>query len=279
MSESRCPRLLSFLIYRMGGGGERQERRLARRQDQQPPSPPYSGGVRTSEAAVLPYIPYPSSPVTGCPLATQLPILQPRRTSQLGALMSDPITGIEVPVLAVTLHPQTRQWLTLGGTYCNPLTKTLAPLEVGGPMKDPATGDIVPILGVGLDEHTGLATLGVLHPAVPVWPGCPVSPSLTPPSCSSQTRNCPRLSFHAASAPNLPSLSPLPSLLPHRYRGTPKVIFQEGSSSCQYHVSPVFLPLVLPRPCCSSLWPPSFFSPTPCLACLYYQGSLSYLTL
>ncbi|XP_042138072.2 uncharacterized protein LOC121831164 [Peromyscus maniculatus bairdii] len=114
-----------------------------------------AGGVRTSEAAVLPYIPYPSSPVTGCPLATQLPILQPRRTSQLGALMSDPITGIEVPVLAVTLHPQTRQWLTLGGTYCNPLTKTLAPLEVGGPMKDPATGDIVPILGVGLDEHTG----------------------------------------------------------------------------------------------------------------------------
>ena len=47
--------------------------------------------------------------------------------------MTDPTTGIEVPVLAVTLHPQTRQWLTLGGTYCNPLTKTLAPLELGGP--------------------------------------------------------------------------------------------------------------------------------------------------
>uniref|UniRef100_A0A8C2N3W6 Predicted gene, 32742 n=1 Tax=Cricetulus griseus TaxID=10029 RepID=A0A8C2N3W6_CRIGR len=111
--------------------------------------------VRTSEVAVLPYLPYPTSPVTGCPPATRLPTLQPRRTSQLGALMSDPITGIEVPVLAVTLHPQTRQWLTLGGTYCNPLTKTLAPLELGGPMKDPVTGGIVPILGVGLDEHTG----------------------------------------------------------------------------------------------------------------------------
>ncbi|XP_076781284.1 uncharacterized protein LOC143439190 isoform X3 [Arvicanthis niloticus] len=114
-----------------------------------------AGGVRTSEVTVLPYVPYPVSPVTGCPPDTHLPILQPRRTSQLGALMSDPITGIEVPVLAVTLHPQTRQWLTLGGTYCNPLTKTLAPLELGGPMKDPVTGGIVPILGVGLDEHTG----------------------------------------------------------------------------------------------------------------------------
>ncbi|GAB1294201.1 Predicted gene, 32742 [Apodemus speciosus] len=114
-----------------------------------------AGGVRTSEVAALPYVPYPTNPVTGCPPDTRLPVLQPRRTSQLGALMSDPITGIEVPVLAVTLHPQTREWLTLGGTYCDPLTKMLAPLELGGPMKDPVTGGIVPILGVGLDEHTG----------------------------------------------------------------------------------------------------------------------------
>ncbi|KAM7337607.1 hypothetical protein ACRRTK_003726 [Alexandromys fortis] len=114
-----------------------------------------AGGVRTAAAAILPYVPYPASPATGYPPATHLPTLQPGRASQLGALMSDPLTGIEVPVLAVTLHPQTRQWLTLGGTYLSPLTKTLAPLELGGPMKDPVTGDIVPILGVGLDEHTG----------------------------------------------------------------------------------------------------------------------------
>lgn len=83
--------------------------------------------------------------------------------------MTDPITGIEVPVLAVTLHPQTRQWLTLGGTYCNPLTKTLAPLELGGPMEDPVTGGISPILGVGLDENTGLlaALNAVLPPSRP----------------------------------------------------------------------------------------------------------------
>ncbi|XP_032974847.1 uncharacterized protein LOC117029780 [Rhinolophus ferrumequinum] len=125
-----------------------------------------SGGVRTSEAAILPYVPYPTCPATESPAATRLPILQPRRTSQLGALMTDPITGIEVPVLAVTLHPQTRQWLTLGGTYCNPLTKTLAPLELGSPMEDPVTGGISPILGVGLDENTGqVLALGGLRDA------------------------------------------------------------------------------------------------------------------
>lgn len=76
---------------------------------------PCPGGVRTSEAAILPYVPYPTCLATGSLPATRLPVLQPRRTSQSGALMTDPITGIEVPVLAVTLHPQTRQWLTLGG--------------------------------------------------------------------------------------------------------------------------------------------------------------------
>ncbi|XP_019509167.1 PREDICTED: uncharacterized protein LOC109388688 isoform X1 [Hipposideros armiger] len=125
-----------------------------------------SGGIRTSEAAILPYVPFPTCPATGSPPATRLPILQPRRTSQLGALMTDPITGIEVPVLAVTLHPQTRQWLTLGGTYCNPLTKTLAPIELGSPMEDPVTGGISPILGVGLDENTGqVLALGGLRDA------------------------------------------------------------------------------------------------------------------
>lgn len=140
------------------------------------------GDVRTSEAAILPYVPYPTCPATGSPPSTHLPVLQQRRTSQLGALMTDPITDIEVPVLAVTLHPQTRQWLTLGGTYCNPLTKTLAPLELGGPMEDPVTGGISPILGVGLDENTGLlAALSAVLPLLPAWPGFPIP-------CSQPTR-------------------------------------------------------------------------------------------
>ncbi|KAB0392046.1 hypothetical protein E2I00_009156, partial [Balaenoptera physalus] len=109
-----------------------------------------SGGVRTSEAAILPYVPYPTCPATHSPPASCLPVLQ--------------------------------QWLTLGGTYCNPLTKTLAPLELGGPMEDPITGGISPILGVGLDENTGLlAALGaILLPLLPTWPGFPILSSRPP---------------------------------------------------------------------------------------------------
>lgn len=133
-----------------------------------------SGDVRTSEAAILPYVPFPTCPATGSPPATCLPVLQPRRTSQLGALMTDPNTGLEVPVLAVTLHPHTRQWLTLGGTYRNPLTQTVTPLELGGPLEDPVTGSISPILGVGLDENTGLpAVLSVTLPPSPPFLSAP----------------------------------------------------------------------------------------------------------
>lgn len=228
---------------------------------------PYPDVVRTSEVAVLPYLPYPTSPVTGCPPATRLPTLQPRRTSQLGALMSDPITGIEVPVLAVTLHPQTRQWLTLGGTYCNPLTKTLAPLELGGPMKDPVTGGIVPILGVGLDEHTGLATFGLFHPVVPVWPGCPISPSLQLPLALARLETMPHPLF-----PLCLCLS-----VKHPQDDFTVEVNPRGQLFLPVPHTPLVLVLGTAWPCYSSLLS-SFFSHMPCLAYLYYQGSLSYLT-
>ncbi|KAM6431636.1 uncharacterized protein PHA67_001204 [Liasis olivaceus] len=63
---------------------------------------------------------------------------------------------MEVPILAITAHPQTGQQLTLGGTYLNPLTGMVAPLEIGGPMKAEESGKIVPILGVSLDNNTGI---------------------------------------------------------------------------------------------------------------------------
>lgn len=179
--------------------------------------PPCPGGVRTSEAAILPYVPYPTCPATGSPPAARLPLLQPRRTSQLGAVTTDPATGIEVPVLAVTLHPHTRQWLALGGTYCNPLTKTLAPLELGGPMEDPVTGGIWPILGVGLDEDTGVLAgrLGAVPSASPVrpWPPTPPGPLHPPcsrPGCKPPQTPLSTLPPHSA-LPHLHAVSPSPS--------------------------------------------------------------------
>lgn len=224
---------------------------------------PCPGGVRTSEAPILPYVPYPTCPATGSPPATCLPALQPRRTSQLGAVMTDPVTGIEVPVLAVTLHPQTRQWLTLGGTYYNPLTKTLTPLELGGPMEDPVTGGIAPILGVGLDENTGLLTaLGAVLPASPpCLPDSPISPLQLPGILVQAANSTPSPTFPSTifCVPLIPTFPPLPcSPRPFFISGT---VPQEGKrelsqfccrtksmfstkrghhfSSCHHHVLPI----------------------------------------
>ncbi|XP_042327722.1 uncharacterized protein LOC121932806 isoform X2 [Sceloporus undulatus] len=104
---------------------------------------------------IFPYIPYPMCPNTGLPIKSKLPILQPEKVFKLGGFMHDPASGIEVPILAVTIHPQTGQKMTLGGTYLNPLTGMVTPLEIGGPMRATEGGKIVPILGVSVDSNTG----------------------------------------------------------------------------------------------------------------------------
>ncbi|XP_077162698.1 uncharacterized protein LOC143822002 [Paroedura picta] len=114
-----------------------------------------SGELHRLEVPVFPFVPYPISPRTGLPVKSNLPVLQPEKIFKLGGFMQDPTTEIEVPILAVTLHPQTGQKLSLGGTYLNPLTGTVTPLELGGPMRAPEGGEIVPILGVALDSNTG----------------------------------------------------------------------------------------------------------------------------
>ncbi|XP_067422998.1 uncharacterized protein [Emydura macquarii macquarii] len=114
-----------------------------------------SGELCKSEVPIFPYVPYPICPRTGLPVKTNLPRFQPDRVFKLGGLMLDPATEIEVPVLGVTIQPQTGQKLSLGGTYMNPLTGTVTPLEIGGPMIEPEGGKIVPILGVSLDNNTG----------------------------------------------------------------------------------------------------------------------------
>ncbi|XP_021231917.1 uncharacterized protein LOC110387733 isoform X3 [Numida meleagris] len=114
-----------------------------------------SGERQKPEVPIFPYIPYPVCPDTGLPVKTKFPVLCPEKIFALGGLMADPVTEIEVPVLGVTIHPHTGQKLAVGGTYLNPITGTLTPLEIGGPMTEPEGGKIVPILGVGLDGNTG----------------------------------------------------------------------------------------------------------------------------
>lgn len=102
---------------------------------------------------ILPYIPYPLDPRTGLPVDCKFTDIH-QAPCENYALMVDPISGLEVPILAVTRHPKTQQYLALGGTYLHPLTNILSPIEIGGAMIG-ARGKIFPILGIGLDRSTG----------------------------------------------------------------------------------------------------------------------------
>lgn len=69
--------------------------------------------------------------------------------------MSDPECGLHVPILAMTLHPQTGVVLPIGGIHTDPVTGLPVPIELGSLMADPDSGRAVPVLAVMLDEETG----------------------------------------------------------------------------------------------------------------------------
>lgn len=69
--------------------------------------------------------------------------------------MADPDTGVPVPILAVTIHPQTGLVYPLGGVFVCPITRLPQPIQIGYPMLDARTGNVVLTVGVGLDPATG----------------------------------------------------------------------------------------------------------------------------
>ena len=69
--------------------------------------------------------------------------------------MCDYDTGVLVPILAVTIHPQTGMVYPLGGVHMCPISRLRQPIQIGCPMMDPRTGSMALITGVGLDLHTG----------------------------------------------------------------------------------------------------------------------------
>lgn len=69
--------------------------------------------------------------------------------------MADPDTGVPVPILAVTIHPQTGLVYPLGGLHVCPLTHMPQPIQIGSPVLEPRLGKLVLTVGVGLDPATG----------------------------------------------------------------------------------------------------------------------------
>lgn len=69
--------------------------------------------------------------------------------------MLDPDIGVPVPILAVTIHPQTGLVYPLGGLHICPITSLPQPIQIGFPMLDSRTGKFVLTVGVSLDPVTG----------------------------------------------------------------------------------------------------------------------------
>ncbi|TSQ58039.1 hypothetical protein Baya_11465 [Bagarius yarrelli] len=113
------------------------------------------GKVGKWESHVIPFIPYPSSHHSDLLGPSKLRSLQTGQKLVFGGPMYDYETGILVPILAVTIHPQTGIVYPLGGVHVCPVTRLQQPIQIGCPMLDHHTGNVVLITGVSLDSHTG----------------------------------------------------------------------------------------------------------------------------
>lgn len=105
--------------------------------------------------ALIPYIPYPTNPNTGQPVDTGLKMFKQPSELKLGATMADPVTGINVPVCAMTIHPQSRARLPVGGTYTDPITRIVQPIEIGAMMLNKAQNKLAMIVGIRIDHLSG----------------------------------------------------------------------------------------------------------------------------
>ena len=113
------------------------------------------GEALRGDEQLIPYIPHPVNPTTGALTQTKLKPLDSTGELKFGAAMSDPKTGLHVPITAVTIHPQTGAVLPLAGTHINPVTGLPVAIEIGSMMVDPDTLMPVPILAIALDPTTG----------------------------------------------------------------------------------------------------------------------------
>ncbi|KAM6933261.1 uncharacterized protein FYW49_001628 [Xenentodon cancila] len=115
-----------------------------------------TGDNRKWDSPLLPFIPYPSSCHSDQPLpSTRFKGLRTGQRLQLGIPMADPDTGVPVPVLAVTIHPQSGFVYPLGRLHVCPITRLPQPIQMGYPMLDSRTGNVVLTIGVSLDPVTG----------------------------------------------------------------------------------------------------------------------------
>ena len=133
------------------------------------------GEAPRNDHLVIPYVPFPINPATGAPTRTQLKAIDPHKL-KFGDSMDDPETGLSVPVLAMTIHPDKGAVIPIGGSHVDPITGLPIAIELGGMMIDPQAGIPIPVLSVGIDPVSGcVVPIGGCHmakdKAIPILPG------------------------------------------------------------------------------------------------------------
>ena len=114
-----------------------------------------AGESGTSDERLIPFLPYPTNPYTGLPVKTKLKAVARKSDLTYGAPIADQHHGLHVPIMALTIHPDTGAVLPVGGSHTDPVTGLPIAIEVGSLMVDPVTGKPVPILAVAVDSQTG----------------------------------------------------------------------------------------------------------------------------
>ena len=104
---------------------------------------------------MVPFVLYPVNPATGKPTITKLKSLDQHTKLYFNGPMEDLETGLHVPILAMTIHPDTGAILPIGGSHVDPITGLPVAIELGSLMVDPTSGRVVPILSVTIDTQTG----------------------------------------------------------------------------------------------------------------------------
>jgi len=66
-----------------------------------------NGEASNSHDQLIPYIPYPVSPENGQPTKINFSALERKSDMKMNGPMTDPETGQTVPILGMTIHPET----------------------------------------------------------------------------------------------------------------------------------------------------------------------------
>ena len=66
-----------------------------------------NGEASNSHDHLIPYIPYPVNPENGQPTKINFSVLERKSDMKMNGPMTDPETGQTVPILGMTIHPET----------------------------------------------------------------------------------------------------------------------------------------------------------------------------